>query len=109
MFRHQAIAECFVSTLFNLHEPLHGVASSITILKDDYLFANIPPYFNIGHYHSWAVSHDMPDHVEILAKHEQSNIMVIRHKVYDVHGVQFHPESILTEFGKPILGNWLKQ
>ena len=105
---HQAIAECFGGTLFNLHEPLHGVASSITILKDDYLFANTPPYFNIGHYHSWAVSHDMPDDMEILAQDEHGNIMAIRHKVYDVRGVQFHPESILTEFGKIILGNWLK-
>jgi anthranilate synthase component 2 len=104
---HQAIAEHFGTDLINLSEPLHGVASEIEILKEDYLFENLPKHFKIGHYHSWVVSEVISDDLEVLAKDELGNIMAIKHKKYDVRGLQFHPESILTENGKTILTNWI--
>ena len=104
---HQAIGECFGGTLINLKEPLHGIASDIRILKKDYLFDNIPTHFKIGHYHSWVVSHQLPKEIEVLAKDDKDNIMALKHIEYDVRGVQFHPESILTEHGKTIIENWI--
>lgn len=104
---HQAIAEHFGTKLINLKEPLHGIASEIEILKDDYLFQNLPTNFKIGHYHSWVVSLSISDDLEVIAKDEFGNIMAIKHKKYDVGGLQFHPESILTENGKTILTNWI--
>jgi len=104
---HQAIAEHFGTDLINLSEPLHGIASEIEIVKEDYLFENLPKHFKIGHYHSWVVSEAISDELEILAKDELGNIMAIKHKKYDVRGLQFHPESILTENGKTILINWI--
>jgi anthranilate synthase component II len=104
---HQAIAEHFDTDLINLKEPLHGVASEIEIVKEDYLFENLPKQFKIGHYHSWVVSEVISDDLEIVAKDELGNIMAIKHKKYDVRGLQFHPESILTENGKTILTNWI--
>ncbi len=105
---HQAIAENFGGSLINLAEPLHGVSSAISILKEDYLFSNTPLAFNIGHYHSWVVSHDIPEDLEIIAKDIAGNIMAIRHKTFDVRGIQFHPESVLTAYGRIIIENWLK-
>jgi anthranilate synthase component II len=104
---HQAIAEHFGTDLINLSEPIHGVASEIEILKEDYLFKNLPKNFKIGHYHSWVVSEVISDELEVIAKDELGNIMAIKHKKYDVRGLQFHPESILTENGKTILTNWI--
>ncbi len=106
---HQALAESFGGTLVNLEEPLHGVASSISFLEEDYLFQNTPKQFNIGHYHSWVVKgDDLPGSLEVIAKDEQGNIMALRHRLHDIRGVQFHPESVLTEFGKTIIENWIK-
>lgn len=104
---HQAIGECFGGSLINLKEPLHGIASDITILQQDYLFAKLPVHFKIGHYHSWVVSHQLPKEIEILAKDNKDNIMALKHVHFDVRGVQFHPESILTEHGKTIIENWI--
>ncbi|MDI1256916.1 MAG: aminodeoxychorismate/anthranilate synthase component II [Flavobacterium sp.] len=106
---HQAIAEHFGTDLVNLKAPLHGVASTIEIIKEDYLFENLPKHFNIGHYHSWVVAEVISDDLEILAKDAFGNIMALKHKKYDVRGLQFHPESILTENGKEILTNWIKK
>ena len=105
---HQAIAEHFGTDLVNLSEPLHGVPSEIEILKEDYLFENLPKHFKIGHYHSWVVSETISDDLEVLAKDELGNIMAIKHKKYDVRGLQFHPESILTTEGDVMLHNILK-
>lgn len=105
---HQAIAEFSGGSLLNLPEPLHGIASNISILKDDYLFENIPKQFKVGHYHSWTVLDNKNTDFEVLAKDENQNIMAIRHKKYDIRGVQFHPESILTEHGTTIISNWLQ-
>lgn len=105
---HQAIAEYSNGILFNLPEPLHGISSTILIEKDDYLFENIPKNFKVGHYHSWIVQDSEIADFEVLAKDESNNIMAIRHKQFDWRGVQFHPESVLTEHGAQILNNWLK-
>ena len=105
---HQAIAENFGAKLHNLARPLHGISSELTVTQSDYLFDNLPPNFQIGHYHSWVVKPDsMPNEIEILAKDHQGNIMAIRHKEYDIRGVQFHPESVLTKGGKQLIQNWL--
>ena len=104
---HQAIAEHFGTQLINLKEPIHGIASEIEIVKDDYLFENLPSNFKIGHYHSWVVSNEISDDLEMIAKDKFGNIMALKHKHYDLRGLQFHPESILTENGKTILTNWI--
>ena len=106
---HQAIAEHFGTKLVNLSAPLHGISSKIEIIKGEYLFENLPKNFKIGHYHSWVVSIDISDELDVLAKDEFGNIMAIKHKIYDVCGVQFHPESILTENGKELLTNWINK
>lgn len=105
---HQAIAECFGGSLINLKNPLHGVSSTLSVLQNDYLFENIPKQFKIGHYHSWVVDEQIPNELAITAKDEANNIMAIKHKQFDVRGVQFHPESILTENGIAIIENWIK-
>jgi len=105
---HQAIAENFGGTLHNLSEPLHGIASSAKLVEQDYLFDNMPESFKIGHYHSWVVNQELPRELIVTAVDEQNNIMALKHEKYDVRGVQFHPESVLTEQGKTILNNWIK-
>lgn len=104
---HQAIGEAFGANLYNLPEPLHGIASSITQLQDDYLFQNINKEFTVGHYHSWVVRNVSSSAIEILATDSNNNIMALKHIEYDVRGVQFHPESILTPNGFQIIKNWV--
>jgi anthranilate synthase component II len=105
---HQAIAEAYGCKLKNLNEPLHGIASKINFLEEDYLFENTTSNFHIGHYHSWVVDENsINSQIKILAKDENENIMSIAHEHYDVRGVQFHPESVLTENGKQIISNWI--
>jgi anthranilate synthase component 2 len=87
----------------------HGIATPIEVIKDDLLFKNLPSKFNVGRYHSWVVNRtDLPDALEITAVDETNHVMAIKHKNYDVRGVQFHPESILTEHGLEIISNWVK-
>lgn len=105
----QAIAEVFGASLMNLTEVFHGVATPVEIIKDDLLFKNMPSKINVGRYHSWVVNHaDLPKEIEVTAIDEAGNIMALRHKTMDVRGVQFHPESVLTEFGLKIIENWVK-
>jgi anthranilate synthase component II len=104
---HQAIAENFRAKLQNLSEPLHGVASLTSLVEKDYLFENMPQSFNVGHYHSWVVNQQLPKELAITAIDEKGNIMAIKHQQFDLRGVQFHPESVLTEHGKTILKNWI--
>ncbi|MFA0960612.1 aminodeoxychorismate/anthranilate synthase component II [Roseivirga sp. BDSF3-8] len=108
---HQAIAEAFGAKLFNMPEVLHGVANRIRISHmDDRLFKGIPEDLNVCRYHSWSVVADsMNGALEATALDETGNIMALRHKEYDVRGVQFHPESILTEHGKTMIKNWLEK
>lgn len=104
---HQAIGEAFGATLKNLDIPLHGLSSEFTMSEADYLFNGLPHRFKIAHYHSWVIHNQLPQGLEALGFDEAGNIMAIRHKTYDVRGVQFHPESVMTEHGKTIIGNWL--
>ncbi len=105
---HQAIGEAFGGDLVNLSEVLHGVASKVTVQKD-LLFEQIPDTFSIGRYHSWVIDETTlsPD-LEVIARTPDQQIMAVRHKKFDVRGVQFHPESILTENGVQIMKNWLE-
>ncbi len=105
---HQAIGEFFGCTLTNLDKPLHGVQSKLTVTQEDYLFDQLPSSFQIGHYHSWVISPEELKELEVTAKDSKGNIMAVRHPHYDIRGVQFHPESILTEHGKQLLKNWIK-
>jgi anthranilate synthase component 2 len=107
---HQAIGEVFGGTLINLSHVFHGIATPIKVIGKDKLFDGIPTDFPVGRYHSWAVDTvDFPtSELEITAVDAENKIMALSHKKFDVKGVQFHPESILTEFGDKILKNWLE-
>ena len=107
---HQAIAECFGATLINMEDIAHGMASFTYLTEDkDYIFKKVPELFISGRYHSWMVSYDnFPNDLLITAIDEDENIMALKHKHFDIHGVQFHPESYITEFGLKIIDNWLK-
>lgn len=104
----QAIGEAFGGTLINLNEIYHGVATEIEIIKENALiFKGLPKKIEAGRYHSWAVStENFPEALEITAIDEKGMIMALQHKEYQVHAVQFHPESILTPHGKEILINF---
>jgi anthranilate synthase component 2 len=104
----QAIGEAFGASLFNLPEVFHGVSSTIRIIDSDKLFRRLDAVQQAGRYHSWAVSRDMfPDCLKITAIDDSGMVMALAHKVYDVHGVQFHPESILTPAGEQMIANFL--
>jgi anthranilate synthase component 2 len=106
----QAIAEAFGGQLYNLSRPMHGIATPIRVTDAaEKLFAGLPQSFNVGRYHSWVVDEKgLPDVFTITAIDEKDNsIMALRHNQYDVRGVQFHPESVLTEHGKAMMQNWL--
>ena len=105
----QAIAEVYGGDLINLDEVYHGVASSISIEKQDALFNNISNPTEVGRYHSWAMKDENVDDLEVLARSKDDCIMAIRHKEYAVKGVQFHPESVLTPEGKKMIENWLNE
>ena len=108
---HQAIAEAFGGSIVNLDTVYHGVVGQMKqVITGDYLLAGIPEDFDAGRYHSWVVEHEtLPQELEITVENDEGYIMAIRHKEYDVRGVQFHPESVLTEYGGRIVLNWLKQ
>lgn len=104
----QAIGEVFGGTLINLEDVYHGVATKVNITVDDEsLFKGLDKEIEVGRYHSWVVSTDLPESLEATSFDENGQIMSLRHKVYDVKGVQYHPESVLTPHGKQILKNWL--
>ena len=105
---HQAIGEAFGGTLINLSTVYHGVATGCQ-LSGTKLFEGLPDNITIGRYHSWIVSDkNFPKDLEITARDENNYIMGLQHKTYDVQGVQFHPESVLTPDGEKIMRNWLK-
>ncbi|WP_405413549.1 anthranilate synthase component II [Maribacter sp. Asnod1-A12] len=104
----QAIAEVFGSSLINLDEVYHGIATKIKITKDDIIFEGLPKEIEVGRYHSWVVNPDLPEVLEATSLDENGQIMSLRHKTYNVCAVQFHPESVLTPEGKKMLENWLK-
>ncbi|HXC06724.1 MAG TPA: aminodeoxychorismate/anthranilate synthase component II [Bacteroidia bacterium] len=105
----QAIAEVFGGKLKNLDKVYHGVATEVEVIKEDTLFSNLPSRFMAGRYHSWVVDAEgFPAELEITVKDAQGFIMGLRHRKYDVRGVQFHPESVLTQHGETIIKNWLE-
>lgn len=106
----QAIGEAFGAKLVNLAKVHHGECSDIRVTAGDPLFAGLEGGFRAGRYHSWVVSREgFPDCLEITAEDmEERQVMALRHRVYDVRGIQFHPESVLTPKGKAIIENWLK-
>lgn len=106
---HQAIGEVFGGKLINLDSVYHGVATEMEVVKDDLLFKGLPKKFKAGRYHSWVVDEKIfPNELEITVKDENGYVMGLRHKKFDVRGVQFHPESILTEHGLEIIKNWVE-
>lgn len=107
---HQAIGEVFGCKLSNLSDVYHGVATDGTVLDHSAtsLFAGLPDRVTIGRYHSWVVSKDgFPDCLEITAESDEGQIMGLRHRDYDIQGIQFHPESVLTPDGRQMIANWL--
>ncbi|WP_291129533.1 anthranilate synthase component II [Flavobacterium sp. UBA7682] len=105
----QAIGEVFGGSLTNLDKVYHGVATKVNqTVTDESLFNDLPAEFEVGRYHSWVVNtNDFPEVLEITSTDDNGEIMSLRHKTFDVKGVQFHPESVLTPHGKTILKNWL--
>src|SRR5574344_622063 len=105
---HQAIGEVFGAKLENLSEVFHGVATEGSQLGNDYIFEGLRNRIIMGRYHSWIVSkEDFPSCLEITAESDEDQIMALRHKKYDIHGIQFHPESVLTPEGKKIIKNYI--
>ena len=111
---HQAIGQAFGGKLINLSSVFHGVATKIEVRSRESgvsspLFDGLPNELEVGRYHSWVVSKEnFPDTLEITAEDESGMIMGLQHKTFDVQGVQFHPESVLTPMGEEIMRNWLK-
>ncbi len=110
---HQAVGEAFGGTLANLTTVYHGIATGIAIEETDgsassFLFQGLPARIEVGRYHSWIVSDEnFPAELEVTARDDNGYIMALQHRRYDVQGVQFHPESVLTPDGETILRNWL--
>jgi len=106
---HQAIGQAFGANLINLSTVYHGVATSCDLQTNRDLFKGLPETIDVGRYHSWVVDqNDFPEELEITARDENDLIMALQHKTFDVQGVQFHPESVLTPSGEAIMRNWLK-
>lgn len=107
---HQAIAEVFGGKLKNLTDVFHGVATPCDIIADDSLYRGLSRRIVVGRYHSWAVAKDnFPDSLEVTSMSDDGEIMSLRHRQYDIRGIQFHPESVLTPDGSRIIGNWLSE
>ena len=105
----QAIAEAFGGTLINLSEVHHGISSMVDVLEKDVLFDGLPKRIEVGRYHSWAAEKTtLPECLTITAVDEEVMIMALAHKEYDVRGVQFQPESVMTPDGEQMLKNWLE-
>ncbi len=104
----QAIGEVFGGKLNNLDEVYHGVATLVEITVDDEsMFKGLGKNIEVGRYHSWVVDTNLPEELEATSFDENGQIMSLRHRIYDVKGVQFHPESVLTPLGKKMLKNWV--
>lgn len=105
----QAIGQAFGGKLTNLSEVFHGIQTNVKIKNKDYIFSGLPTEIPVGRYHSWVVdTEEFPEELVITAISSEGQVMALKHREYDVHGIQFHPESVLTPDGKQIVGNWLK-
>ncbi len=104
----QAIGQVFGGQLINLSTVYHGIQSPVDVIADDYLFAGLPKEIAVGRYHSWVVSKEnFPEALEVTAVSKEGYVMALRHRSFDVEGIQFHPESVLTPDGKKMISNWL--
>lgn len=104
----QAIGEVFGGRIINLNKVYHGVATKVKIIVDDEpLFKGLDKEIEVGRYHSWVVDPELPEALEATSFDESGQVMSLRHREYDVKGVQYHPESVLTPDGKKILENWI--
>jgi anthranilate synthase component 2 len=104
----QAIGEVFGGTLSNLDKVYHGIATIVkTVVDDELLFVGLGSEFEVGRYHSWVVDPTLPEVLEATSFDENGQVMSLRHRTFDIRGVQFHPESVLTPNGKRILENWI--
>lgn len=107
---HQTIGEYFGAKLSNLAKVYHGQQLQLQIVQEDYLFKGIPNHSLVGLYHSWALEQEnFPDSLSITALSSDNIIMAITHKVYNIKGIQFHPESFMTEKGREMIHNWIEQ
>lgn len=105
----QAIGQAFGGKLTNLSEVFHGIQTNVKTKNKDYIFDGLPTEIPVGRYHSWVVDTEgFPEELVVTAISPEGQIMALKHREYDVHGIQFHPESVLTPDGKQIVGNWLK-
>lgn len=106
---HQAIGEAFGGKLHNMNRVIHGMATPVKLTKNkSVLFTGLPEIFDAGRYHSWIVKKEgLPDCFEITSYDDEGRIMSIKHKDFELEGVQFHPESVLTPHGEKIIENWL--
>ena len=104
----QAIGEVFGAEIYNLNTVFHGIQSSVRIVASDYIFDNLSDSIKVGRYHSWVVGkEDFPAELVVTAVSDEGQVMALRHRRYDVHGIQFHPESILTPEGRTIIRNFI--
>lgn len=105
----QAIAEVYGGALYNLVRPVHGVATTMQVTdKSEPVFGGLPETFSVGRYHSWAVNREgLPSSLKVTAVDTDGVIMALTHDSHDVRGVQFHPESVMTSYGKEMIANWL--
>lgn len=103
----QAIGEVFGGKLINLDKVYHGIATPVNVTQEDVLFKDLPKNFEVGRYHSWVVQTPLPNELEVTSVDDEGQLMSLRHKTYDVRAVQYHPESVLTPYGKKILENWI--
>lgn len=107
---HQAIGEAFGASLTNLDHVVHGIQTPCSKTCDELLFNGLDGDFQVGRYHSWVVDHaGLPDCLEVTALSDDGQIMAMRHKEYDIRGIQFHPESVLTPEGRTMIANWLNE
>ena len=105
---HQAIGEAFGAKLLNIGNVVHGVATPAHLTAQDYLFEGLPADLEVGRYHSWVVDENgLPECLEVTSRSDDGYIMSMRHKEYEIRGIQYHPESVLTPNGKDIIKNWL--
>ena len=105
---HQAIGEAFGAKLLNIGNVVHGVATPAHLTAQDYLFEGLASDLEVGRYHSWVVDDkELPQCLEVTSRSDDGYIMSLRHREYDIRGIQFHPESVLTPQGKTIINNWL--
>ena len=107
---HQAIGECYGATLYNLPTVFHGIVTPIYVKDKTGIFSELPTDFQVCRYHSWVIAEEnLPKDLLVTSRDADGTIMSIRHKLHDVQGVQFHPESIMTEHGKQLIKNWIAQ